>query len=239
MSSTTHQSIIDPHGGEAEHDEHGESGRGSSVKLPSFLQFDNLPRPIQYFLTEIDITTEEIFHCKKRGTTHLREISLGFVQFISCLYVLPVVPDQLSRAGYERTSSIVSTCTTCALGCITGSVLTNLPFIIAPPTSVSIFLAVYLQQQNLAAHEGNVALITAGIGLMIIGFVRPLGTFITRVCSEEPVIVVCINRLVFSLFPIASKPQRLWVSDSLLLLPDAPRSVWLFAASTQSWTWVS
>ena len=179
--SSPHQSLIDPHGQEADHDDHGASGHGSSVKLPSFLQFDNLPRPVKTFLTEIDITTEEIFHCKKRGTTHLREISLGLVQFISCLYVLPVVPDQLSRAGYERTSSIVSTCTTCALGCIIGSVLTNMPFIIAPPTSVSIFLAVYLQQQNLAAHEGNVALITAGIGLMVIGFVRPLGTFITRV----------------------------------------------------------
>ena len=187
--SSAHQSLIDPHGHDSNHDEHGVSGHGSSIKLPSFLQFANLPTPIQTFFTEIDITTEEIFHCKKRGTTHLREISLGLVQFISCLYVLPVVPDQLARAGYDRTSSIVSTCTTCALGCIIGSVLTNMPFIIAPPTSVSIFLAVYLQQQNLGAHEGNVALITAGIGLMIIGFVRPLGTFITRVSCEEPFII--------------------------------------------------
>ena len=175
-----HQELISPTDSEPAGNDLEAMTKDSPSKLP-FIKFESLPQPVQNFFTEIDITTEEIFHCRKRGTTHLREISLGFVQFISCLYVLPVVPDQLSRAGYERTSSIVSTCTTCALGCIIGSVLTNLPFIIAPPTSVSIFLAVYLQQQNLGAHEGNVALITAGICLMVIGFARPLGTFITRV----------------------------------------------------------
>ena len=111
----------------------------------------------------------------------MREFNLGFVQFISCLYVLPVVPDQLAKAGYERLQTIVSTCTTCALGCIIGSFLTNMPLIIAPPTGVSIFVSVYLQQKGLGRHEGNVATIMAGVGLLILGVFRPVGTFITRV----------------------------------------------------------
>jgi hypothetical protein len=153
----------------------------SSWQLPSFLQFHNLPAPVQFVLNEAEYTCEEIFHCKKRGTTVSKEVMLGFVQFISCLYILPVVPDQLAKAGYDRTPTIVSTCTTCALGCIIGSVLTNMPFIIAPPTSVSIFLVVFLQQQSLTKHEGNVACIAGGILLVTIGVFRPLGTFITRV----------------------------------------------------------
>jgi xanthine/uracil/vitamin C permease (AzgA family) len=72
-------------------------------------------------------------------------------------------------------------CLTCALGCIIGSVLTNMPFIIAPPTGVSIFLSVFIQQQNMTRHDGNVATIVAGAGLLALGIYRPLGTFITRV----------------------------------------------------------
>jgi len=63
------------------------------------------------------------------------EIYTGAIQFISCLYVLPVVPSQMRRCGYPQESSIVATAVTCCVGCLLGGVLTDMPLIIAPPTS--------------------------------------------------------------------------------------------------------
>lgn len=57
----------------------------------------------------------------------------------------------------------------------------DMPFIIAPPTSVSIFYAVSLQQSGLGPKYGNGALMLAGAGLALCGIVPPLGRFFTRV----------------------------------------------------------
>jgi xanthine/uracil/vitamin C permease (AzgA family) len=112
------------------------------------------------------------------------EIYTGAVQFISCLYVLPVVPFQMKRVGYIEQYTCVSTATTCAIGCIIGAFLTDMPFIIAPPTSVSIFFAVSMQQSGMLWREGNAALLISGAALAFIGFVPPIGKFLTRVSSN-------------------------------------------------------
>ena len=86
------------------------------------------------------------------------EAYCGLIQFISCLYVLPVVPYQMKRVGYDETGSIIATTVCCAIGSIIAAFLTDMPFIIAPPTSVSIFLAVSMQQQGLAKDAGKLYL---------------------------------------------------------------------------------
>lgn len=100
---------------------------------------------------------EPIFKIQKRHTTIELEVYTGIVQFISCLYVLPVVPYQMKRVGYDETASIIATCVTCSIGSIIAAFLTDMPFIIAPPTSVSIFLAVAMQQTNMGPSMGNTA----------------------------------------------------------------------------------
>jgi xanthine/uracil/vitamin C permease (AzgA family) len=112
------------------------------------------------------------------------ECFCGFVQFISCLYVLPVVPFQLKRVGYDETASIVATTVTCAIGSIVASFLTDMPFIIAPPTSVSIFLAVSMQQSNFTKDQGCAAVILSGAGLVIIGALPPLARFMSKVWTR-------------------------------------------------------
>ena len=82
------------------------------------------------------------------------EVYCGLIQFISCLYVLPVVPYQMKRVGYDETGSIIATTVCCAIGSIIAAFLTDMPFIVAPPTSVSIFLAVSMQQQGLSKDAG-------------------------------------------------------------------------------------
>ena len=46
---------------------------------------------------------------ERRRTTVVSEFKAGFVHFISCLYVLPVVPKELSLAGYPIESTAVVT----------------------------------------------------------------------------------------------------------------------------------
>ena len=120
------------------------------------------------------------------------ECFCGVVQFISCLYVLPVVPFQLKRVGYDETASIVATTVTCAIGSIVSSFLTDMPLIIAPPTSVSIFLAVSMQQANLDKDLGCAAVILSGAGLVVIGAVPPVARFISKVrCVFVSFVVIC------------------------------------------------
>jgi xanthine/uracil/vitamin C permease (AzgA family) len=65
-----------------------------------------------------------------------------------------VVPDQLELAGYPRTTTVVITAAASGIGCIFSGLLSNLPFIVAPPTSVTIFFSVYLQEYELDSSNG-------------------------------------------------------------------------------------
>eukprot|EP01035_Chromulina_nebulosa_P022576 gene22576-29233_t len=123
---------------------------------------------------------EPVFKMRKRKTTIEQELYCGVIQFISCLYVLPVVPFQMKRVGYIEASTIVATSATCSLGSMIAGFLTDMPFIIAPPTSVSIFLAVSMQQSGLRPLEGNAAVMISGAGLALVGALPPLSRLVTK-----------------------------------------------------------
>jgi xanthine/uracil/vitamin C permease (AzgA family) len=72
----------------------------------------------------------------------------------------------------------------CGIGCIIGGLFANLPFIIAPPTAISIFLSIFLQQNRLDTAVGNQAVVASGIGLIFLGY-RPLGRFLSQVSSSS------------------------------------------------------
>jgi xanthine/uracil/vitamin C permease (AzgA family) len=69
---------------------------------------------------------------------------------------------------------------TCGFGSLFAGVFANLPVIIAPPTSVSVFLSIYLQQNGIGRDEGNVAVIFSGLLLILLGY-RPLAKLCKRV----------------------------------------------------------
>jgi xanthine/uracil/vitamin C permease (AzgA family) len=43
------------------------------------------------------------------------------------------------------TTGLASQASVCAVGCVIGGLVANLPFVIAPPSAISIFLSVFLQ----------------------------------------------------------------------------------------------
>ena len=121
---------------------------------------------------------EILFKIKQRGTTIKLEVQLGFIHFISCFYCLAVVPQQLSAAGYNSRHTIVSTALCAGLGSIFCGIFANLPFVLAPPTAVSIFFSVFLQQYNYGPAQGDLAVIISGASLLLLWY-RPLGVFIS------------------------------------------------------------
>jgi hypothetical protein len=96
----------------------------------------------------IKIKLEKWFQLKKRNSNIEREIYCGIIQFISCLYVIAVIPIQMNSVGYIENVTIITICITCCIGNIIASFVTNLPFILAPSTAVSIFLAASLKQEG-------------------------------------------------------------------------------------------
>lgn len=155
------------HGHGGHDDGHGASVRGPTI-VPEWL----------------GVYIEYVFKLKARNVTVESEFFAGVVQFISCLYVLPVVPQQMAQAGFNPIPTIICTAITCCIGSVISSFFTDMPFIIAPPTSVSIFYAVTMVQSNMSVDQGNNAIIFSGIALAIVGAVPPLSRFITRLIPD-------------------------------------------------------
>lgn len=120
---------------------------------------------------------EALFKIKNRGTTIKAEAYHGVVHFISCLYCLAVVPQQMSSAGYDGDTVVVAVALLCGAGSIFCGLFANLPFVLAPPTVVTIFVSVYLQQHGIGPSVGNYASMISGFALMFF-FWRPLGELV-------------------------------------------------------------
>jgi AGZA family xanthine/uracil permease-like MFS transporter len=120
-----------------------------------------------------------LFKLQRRKTTVRAELYYGVIHFISCFYCLAVIPQQLENAGYSSRPTVVSVALCSGAGSILSGLFANLPFVLAPPTVVSIFLSVYLQQYNDGPSEGNLAVVLSGILLIFFGW-RPLGRLAAR-----------------------------------------------------------
>jgi hypothetical protein len=105
---------------------------------------------------------EVLFKVKERGSTIKMEIYYGLIHFISCLYVLAVAPQQMVKADYKPLQTVTAVGLTSGVGCIVGGLFINLPFVLAPPTVISIFIAVYLQSNGMGPAQGNAAVIYSG-----------------------------------------------------------------------------
>lgn len=144
-------------------------GKGSAADLMSLEFFRRT--------SWLDDMCEILFHIGARETTIRAEIYFGFVHFVSCLYVLAVIPQQLVNAGYSSRMSVVSTALCCGVGSFVGGFLMNLPLIIAPPTVVSIYLVAFIREKSLGPEFGNAAVILSGLALIFFGY-KPLALFV-------------------------------------------------------------
>mmetsp|Transcript_20956 Transcript_20956/g.30211 ORF Transcript_20956/g.30211 Transcript_20956/m.30211 type:complete len:525 (+) Transcript_20956:196-1770(+) len=131
-----------------------------------------------------DQLLEVLFRLNERNTTVQMEVYAGVIQFISCMYVLPVIPQKMVSAGYDADATFATAALASAIGSILAGLFTNLPFVVAPPTAISIFVALYLEEAGLHKSDGNAAIILSGVALIMFGW-RPIGTFFTRLIPSS------------------------------------------------------
>ena len=102
--------------------------------------------------------TEQFIHSLARD--------LGLIQYFACSYFLAILPTFAAKVGYNKDSIFISSAICsgeypckdfatiysfnhCPLGvgCILCGIFANLPYIVAPPTIATIYLASFLQVQ--------------------------------------------------------------------------------------------
>lgn len=154
-----------------------ESSTQITKKVPSIYAL--LDRKIYQQEDWQDKVIEALFHIKERGTTVNNEIYCGVIHYITCLYCLTVVPQQLKSANYASIPTIVIMCLCMGIGSILCGLFSNLPFIVAPPTVISIFLAVFVRKYSLQVFEANIAVMITGAVLLSLFIYRPFGKFVT------------------------------------------------------------
>lgn len=122
---------------------------------------------------------ESCFQIKERGSSTSKEIFLGCIAFVSCMYCLPVVSNQLVHVGYDGFGVITAISLWSGVGTIMIGLLTDLPFVAAPPTSISILFAGFLESSHFTYVEGNVICIISGLILIGFGY-RHIGYLVAR-----------------------------------------------------------
>ena len=170
-----------------------DTGTGTSFSITNNSRTTIATDTGQIFSTDFYLDSERLqhifeilFHLKRRGTTFQRECYYGVIQFLACVYCLPVVADQLEKNGYDRTQTVSSTSLLCGFGCVLSGLLSNLPFIVAPPTSIAVYFSVAMTQNQLEIRDSNLTLIVCGGFLLLFAF-RPLlvlGTNLIPKCIQ-------------------------------------------------------
>lgn len=128
----------------------------------------------------VSIVCEVLFKVRERGSTIKAECYYGLVHFISCVYVLAIIPQLLTQAGYYSSQSVVVTACCSGFGSIIAGLFANLPFVLAPPTIASIYLSGYLTSRDLDKNVGSAAVMISGAILMVLGY-YPLHRFVCRI----------------------------------------------------------
>lgn len=154
--------------------------KDNSRELPRPSNLNDLARP-SFYQKEgwFEEMCDVLFKLKRRNTTIKKEFYYGLIHYISCLYCLAVVPQQMEAAGYNSRKTVVAVALCSGIGSIFCGLFANLPFVLAPPTVVSIFLSVFLQQEDEGTKEGSVAVLISGAMLMLFGW-KPLGRLAAR-----------------------------------------------------------
>lgn len=93
---------------------------------------------------------------------------------LHCLASLTTVRHMKAAAGYNPEHVCVITAATCGIGSILSGLVSNLPFIISPLASISIFLSYYLRTYQMEIYQGNHAVAASGFFLIVFGY-RPIG----------------------------------------------------------------
>lgn len=121
--------------------------------------------PLQLFV-------ERLFKIRHRNTSISKEIKCGILHFVSCSFILAVNPTLLSTTqGSSRGAIAGATAISAGVSCLLCGLFANLPFVLAPTTSTSLYYSLYLQNRSVSNNDGKLAVFLLGI-LYALGGIR-------------------------------------------------------------------
>ena len=136
------------------------------------------------YFRPFEMVIVEKFELKEKNVTIQSEFIAGVVHFISCLYMLPVITEQMKYAELA-TQSITNWCALLSgIGSILAGCLSNLPIIVAPPTALIIFVIRYSVANSLNISDINKAIALSGICILVLGY-RPLGRMFSNLVPKS------------------------------------------------------
>lgn len=140
----------------------------------------NLLRSSFYHQTTwIEDCCELLFKIKRRNTTIQREIYCGCIHFFSGFIILAIIPNVLAKANYNFRDTMVAISLCIGIGNILSGLITNLPFLLAPVSAISIFLSVTIRSNNITPDDASYSVIISGIMLLIL-FNRKIAIFFSK-----------------------------------------------------------
>ena len=148
---------------------------------------------VAYNNSKITIAIIKYFDLDQRGTNISREIKTGLLHFISVLFILSVNPKLLAaNSSYNALDVAGFTSITIGLSCIICGLASNLPFILAPTTSTSLYFALYLETHNLTMEQGNLVVFILGI-LISLCSIRSISIFLSDMIPFVIKVGVCLG----------------------------------------------
>ncbi|XWO13454.1 Adenine permease AdeQ [Candidatus Hepatincola sp. Pdp] len=110
---------------------------------------------------------EKFFKIQERGTTLSKEIYAGLVIFTITSYIIFVLPAFLSSVGINANVAFMSICLTMAASCILLGLITNLPLIMGPTSTITIIVS-YTIMLGMGFTYGNALVISLICAIIVI-----------------------------------------------------------------------
>ena len=107
------------------------------------------------FLEKCGTFLYKYFDLEKKGVTIQSEVQNGFMHYISHVFLLTLVSNTMTSAGYPDHYLPALIAVLCGFGSIAVGVLTNMPIIIAPTPAIAVFLGSYIKVENVSVDVSN------------------------------------------------------------------------------------
>jgi len=122
---------------------------------------------------------ERFFNLKQHETTIGKELSAGFISYITVVYIIIVNATILSVAGIPMEAGIIATILTSFFGCLIIGLWSNTPILLIPGMGLNaMFTYTIVQSGGFSWQEALATVFVAGIIFIIIAF-TPLARVIT------------------------------------------------------------
>ena len=135
---------------------------------------------------------ERLFKIRYRNTSISQELRCGFYHFFTCCFILAVNSSLLQSGGYDPERVATATALVAGGTCILSGLVSNLPFVLSPATSTSLYFALFLRNRGLSPEDGNFAVFILGLLMFFCG-IRPIALFISNIIPFVMKVGICLG----------------------------------------------